>query len=172
MVGRVPLCVHGAGETKTGSVSSPGAEEGWALFVQFLGGNHTQALCHLSHSCSQGAVLKARRPTGLEGWPQPVKPWIPQAQLGKEGKGFGEEKAPNNGAVLTPQSPFPQTPVPAHIPVCVSPHLQTGSLATLSKGILSFLASLLPQPLSLAAPQASVKMHCHDIDPEAMGLTN
>lgn len=37
MVGRVPLCVHGAGETKTGSLSTPGAEEEWELFVQLLG---------------------------------------------------------------------------------------------------------------------------------------
>lgn len=150
MVGRVPLCVHGAGETKTGSVSSPGAEEGWALFVQFLGGSHTQALCHLSHSCSQGAALKARRPTGLEGWPQPVKPWIPQAQLGKEGKGFGEEKAPSNGGSSHTSEPLSPDPVPAHIPVCVSPHLQTGSLATLSKGILSPLdhsSTVSPPPL-------------------------
>lgn len=38
MVGRVPLCVHGAGETKTGSLSTPGAEEGWEFLVQLLEG--------------------------------------------------------------------------------------------------------------------------------------
>lgn len=38
MVGRVPLCVHGAGETKTGSLSTPGAEEGWGFLVQLLEG--------------------------------------------------------------------------------------------------------------------------------------
>lgn len=77
MVGRVPLCVQGAGETKTGSVSSPGAEEGWALFVRLLGGNHTQAPCHLSYSCSQGG--------STEGQEAKCKRWVKGSQGRKVG---------------------------------------------------------------------------------------
>lgn len=37
MVGRVPLCVHRAGETKTGSLSTPETEEGKGLLSSYLG---------------------------------------------------------------------------------------------------------------------------------------
>lgn len=147
MVGRVPLCVHGAGETKTGSVSSPGAEEGWALFVQLLGGNHTQAPCHLSHSCSQGAALKTRRPTGLEGWPQPVKPWIPPSPAWKGRKGVCRRKGPKRwGQFSHLRAPLPNPCASPYTCLCF-PHLQKGSLATLSKGTLSPLVPPPPSPL-------------------------
>lgn len=79
MVGRVPLCVHGAGETKTGSVSSPGAEVGGTLFELFsyLGETTPKHPATSPQSCSQGAALKARRPT------------VSSQMKGSQGQGFG-----------------------------------------------------------------------------------
>lgn len=146
MVGRVPLCVHGAGETKMGSLSTPGADEVWELFVQLFG-EPCLAPCLSPQSCGpkgERGHWTAGRPTVTSGgwvtkpgaWPHcseamnPLSPSLTrqEAQREKSPGQCGQCSALGSSLHALPAGPC------THL--CFFPDLQVGSLAKVPCGIL------------------------------------
>lgn len=116
MVGRVPLCVHGAGETKTGAGGRGG--RGTVCSVTW-GRPHPSTLPPLP-----GAAVRSST-EGLEGnckqsgegitrpgvWPHASEAMKSPALAWKGRKEVWRRKGPKQwGQFSTPQSPFPQPP--------------------------------------------------------------
>ena len=151
MVGRVPLCVHGAGETKTGSVSSPGAEEGGRCLLSYLGETTPKHPATSPQSCSLPRAAVGGSTKGQEAnckqsgegitrpgvWPHASEAMNFPTPAWKGREGVGEEKDPKQwGQFSTPQSASPQTRCQPVYLFVFPPHLQMGRQAELSKGYL------------------------------------
>lgn len=142
MVGRVPLCVHGAGETKTGSLTTPETEEGTGLFVQSLGGLCPTPFCSPQSYSLVGRVgdWTAGRPTVMSGRDHQARGLAPPREAmnpqPRKERDSEVERPSGVGQGLAHWSPSSSPCWPCTY-LYFSPHLQMGSLAKSPSGILS-----------------------------------